>query len=141
MGKKRPSKILNLQFVDGDLEGLEVRMKSPPIQVFLSLSSMADLGTEDITMEGLKGLLQPVVDHLLSWNLEENDDDPNPGAPISADMDGLLSLGMESALEIMSAWIDGVAGVATPLDRLSKDGSPSLVASLPMELQLPSQAS
>lgn len=140
-GKKRPSKTLKLTFADGELEGLVVRMRSPSLEVFLSFGDLKDLETEDTDMDSIKQTLQPVADHLIEWNLEQNDDDPEPGTPIPATMAGLLQLGLEESLELMTAWMDGVAAIPVPLDRLSKGGSSPLEASLPMEPLSVSQVS
>lgn len=140
-GKKRPSKTLKLTFADGELAGLVVRMRSPSLEVFLSFGDLKDLDTEDTDMDSIKQTLQPVADHLIEWNLEQNDDDPQPGKPIPATMSGLLQLGLEESLELMTAWMDGVASIPAPLDRLSKGGSSPLEASLPMEPLSASQVS
>ncbi len=140
-GKKRPSKVFRLTFADGELEGLVVRMRAPSIEVFMEFGDMQNLEAEDMQMEEIKELIRPVADHLIDWNLEQNDDDPEPGKPIPADMSGLLQLGLDETLELMMAWIDGVASVPTPLDRQSKGGSPLLEASIPMEPLSESQVS
>ena len=83
---------------------------------------------------------------LVSWNLEEpvldaagEEADETRSEP--ATLEGLYSQDMAFALQVIRAWMDAVASVPTPLGQRSADGSPSLEASLPMEVSSPSRAS
>ncbi len=140
-GKSRPSRVLKLTFEDGELEGLVARMRSPSIGTFLAFGELGDVVEGEHSMEEIKTMLAPVAEHLIEWNLEQNEDDPEPGAPIPATMEGLLWLGLSEALELMSSWMDSVASVPLPLDRLSKGGKQHLEASIPMEPLSQSQVS
>lgn len=132
-GKKRPSKTLKLTFADGELEGLVARMRTPSLAVFLSFGEMQNLDTVGADVDQVRGILKPVADHLIDWNLEQNDDDPEPGKPIPPDIDGLMWLGLEESLTLMTAWMDGVASVPAPLAERSSAGSSPQAPPLPME--------
>lgn len=139
MGYKR-KKIFLLRFADGDLEGLEVRVRSISIERFLELAPLLDmtmsggLTPEDIT--GIRETLAAFADVLVSWNLEEED-----GTPVPCTVEGLMDQDLRFVLGLMTAWAEEIAGVAAPLERPSPSGEPSPEASLPMEPLSPSPAS
>lgn len=125
MGYKVQRKLYVLQFEDKD--GMEVKATSVSTGVFLKIASLADAAKMDIShMQEL--ITSFAKESLRSWNLEEED-----GTPIPATSEGLLSLEFEDAFEIITAWIDTITGVNADLKVPSSGGSPSLVASLPME--------
>jgi hypothetical protein len=138
MGFKRQSKEYRLHFEGTELDGLVVHVKSIPVGAILDLAALAELANE-VTAEGLKSfglMLATLADAMVSWNLEDDDDQPVP-----ATIEGIKTLQVGDAMLLIKAWMDAAAGVSGPLDRPSTGGSPSPVVSLPMEPLSPSRAS
>jgi hypothetical protein len=130
MGYKRESKTYNLVFKDTAMAGLEVLTKSCPTGVFLEMASLVDvelpLKKED--EEKVQRLFDRFADRLVSWNLEDDDDQPIP-----ATIEGLYSQDLDFILQIILAWLDAVGGVTAPLGQPSTSGSRSLEEQLPMD--------
>jgi hypothetical protein len=78
------------------------------------------------------------VDHLVSWNLEDED-----GKPLPKTMDAVKALDHDLVAALNNAWIQTLIGVhaADPLPENSTSGEPSLVESVPMEALSESLAS
>lgn len=78
------------------------------------------------------------VDHLIEWNLEDED-----GKPLPTTMDAVRNLDKGLVAALNNAWISTLIGVhdADPLPESSLSGEPSLVESVPMEALSPSLAS
>ncbi|MCX4703860.1 hypothetical protein [Streptomyces sp. NBC_01373] len=75
---------------------------------------------------------------LVSWNLEDDDDQPLPATP-----EGLRMVDTSLVTALKEAWLQSITGVhaADPLPQSSPSGGPSLVESIPMEALSPSLAS
>jgi len=138
MGYKRKKTIYKLIFEDED--GLEVRAYAPPLsflQRSIDMAALAGRRSDDLSPDELAlvtGFFSGFAKYLVSWNLEDDDDQPVP-----ATLDGLLDQDMDFVFQIIDAWLDSVGEVAGPLGQSSSAGSPSLAASLPMEPLSPSQ--
>jgi hypothetical protein len=152
MGFVRQSKTYRLTFEDPEFEGLEVRARSVPVGTLvelIGLASVVERGTGSLTADETKAVGQLFAGFgkaLVSWNLEEPilDDDGEPTGevrPVPATVEGLYSQDLEFVMQIISAWMEAVGGVAAPLGQRSADGAPSLEASLPMEPSSPSPTS
>jgi hypothetical protein len=140
------NRVYRLKFEDPEYEGLEVRARSAPIGRFLDLAGMADAAkaSEAKALDDIGELVDGFAQSLVSWNVEDladPDDDNSERTPVPATLEGLRSQDFEFVFDIVMAWIGAVADVATPLDRLSKGGLPSVAASIPMEPLSESQAS
>lgn len=115
--------------------GLEVKAVSVSTSAFLTFAKMTQEARQ--STDAMEKLFSEFADRALrSWNLEDED-----GTPVPPTLDGLLSQEFDFVFEIIDAWTDTVAGVSDPLEQPSPGGSPSLVASLPMEVPSQSQAS
>jgi len=70
------------------------------------------------------------VDHLVSWNLEDEKDQPIPPT-----MDAVKTIDKDLIAALNNAWVQSLIGVhdADPLPESSPSGGPSLVESVPME--------
>lgn len=129
-------KLYRLRFEDRD--GFVVRARSAATGVFMEISTFADDATSDsgIKQEQLGRLFDLFSGVLVEWNLLEED-----GTPVPATKAGLLSQEFDFVMEIITAWMDAVAGVAAPLEKPSSDGELFPEASIPMEPLSASQAS
>lgn len=133
-GFRAGRKTYRLVFEDGhDLAGLVVKARSVGTGEFFELSKLADgrFGLE----EGAE-LIARFAQHLISWNLEEED-----GRPVPATHEGLLSQDFDTVIAVIMQWMDAVAGVSGPLAQPSPGGDQSLVASIPMETLSPNPVS
>jgi hypothetical protein len=133
MGYKPERKLYTLKF--DDHPGLVVRARSCSTKVFFDVAALADL--ENPTDNDLQMLFKEFSNVLMSWNLEDEDDQPVP-----VTLDGLLSQEFDFVMEIIQAWMEAVGGVSTPLEPPSKDGAIILMeASIPMAPLTENQAS
>lgn len=135
MGYKRTKKVYNLQFADPDMEGLEVKTHAMPVGELLGMADVLD-HMEKATIEDVNQLLATFSEVLVSWNLENDDDQPIP-----ANLDGLKGQDQEFVFSIVMSYVNAVSGVPAPLDGPSPSGDPSLAASIPMETSSASLAS
>jgi hypothetical protein len=140
VGYQRPLIRLVFDDTNGDLSGLEVTVRRMAIKHVRTIASMAGVST-DVQDEGDLERMQRAVallaDHLVSWNLEDEDD-----LPVPCTREGLEGQDMGFIQGILSAWMDQAIGVAPPLPQPSADGDPFPVESIPMtdlpSLSLPS---
>lgn len=126
MGYRRERKVYKLVFEDPQYEGLEIRAASIPVGKLLKLANVGDLN--NVTQEELSAIFEVFAGALISWNLEEDD-----GTPVPTTVDGLYTLEIDFIMQIISAWMEAVAGVPGPLRQRSSNGSRSVEQSLPME--------
>lgn len=108
-----------------DHPGLEVVIKPLSIQQVLNLNKLAEtVGEIDEDNPGEAGIaafetvLREFASLLESWNLEEEDD-----TPIPADFEGLTTLGLPFAMEILNAALQAVTQAPPPLSKASSNGS------------------
>ena len=78
------------------------------------------------------------VDHLVSWNLEDED-----GRPLPTTLDAIRAVDKDLIASLNNAWINSLIGVhdADPLPETSPSGEQSQVESIPMEALSESLAS
>ena len=133
MGYKVKKTIFRLVF-EGKHEGLIVEALAPPLGFLEDAMKMAPLvgkSTDQMTEEDLElvtGVFSGFAEYLVSWNLEDDDDQPIP-----ADLAGLKKQDMGFVMEIVQAWLENAGEVGAPLPQPSSSGRPSLEGSLPME--------
>lgn len=128
MGYKATKKFL-LKFPEGEYEGLEIRVRSVPFGEYFALEELAKRAGKSADMESVDELLAKLAGCITEWNLEDDDDQP-----IAPSVAALKDLEANLVLAIISAWLDGMSGVAVPLDKKSSGGSPQEdVVSLPSE--------
>lgn len=132
MGYRKGRRVYCITYEDH--EGLEVRAHSAPVGFFSKVMSLAELDGKssiNLTAEDIKSVddvFDGFVKHLIAWNLEDED-----GAPVPCTREGLDTLELPFALELIQGWMEGTMGVSAPLGDASSSGRPSLEASLPME--------
>lgn len=133
MGFKKMATVLRLKFEDPSLTGLEVLAKSVPTGDFLDLmdaASKMDLTSKEFNPEDLKAvrvLIDGFAKALISWNLEDEDDEPVP-----ATLQGVRDQELDFLLPIVTAWMDAVAGVSADLGKASPSGETFPEAAIPM---------
>lgn len=136
MGFKRGSLILKFE---GEFDGLEIKMKRLPIGDLMAVSSLADIGkelTQDTFSEPLDKLLGTLASNVISWNLEDENDNPveivkgSPshvenmeGDEIYVPSTGMYSLDIELILKIIDVWVTTAAGVTAEMGKASMNGS------------------
>lgn len=134
---KREPKAYRLKF-EGEFDGLEVTMRSLPVEQFLSVSETA-LAARDGNDSGIQAageMVRAIAGALVEWNLDDED-----GQPIPATYEGLCSQDIDLVLAISRAWMTAMGGVEPPLPDGSSDGATSLEPSIPMDIQSPSPPS
>lgn len=126
-------KVLVLKFEDEDFDGVEIRARAASMGRALELTGEADAARRPGTgLEQVNGLFDEFATALLSWNLEDDDDQPVP-----ATRDGLLSLDIQDVMVIILAWFDAMLSIGEGLGKGSTSGSPFPEVSIPMEIPSP----
>lgn len=138
MGFKPTRTHYKLVFEDPDMSGLEVVATAMNMKMFIDAAAMttktaAELATD---VDGIDRLFSAFAECLVSWNLEDDNDNPVPPTK-----DGLYSQNFEFIMEVITAWGKAVASVSAPLPNASSSGSQSLEESLTMEPLSPNQPS
>lgn len=132
MGYRAKRKVIVLQWPeDDDLHGLEVRARSQSMAELLDLTDQIALLESGglAALSKVRGLITEFVEHVDSWNLEDDD-----GAPTAMTPEGLLSHEPVLVIEMVLAWAEGVVTIrkSDPLDPSSTSGTPSVLSSVPM---------
>lgn len=138
MGYKRKRKIFNLKFQDPEFAGLEVRVKSPTLGRFIEVANLGDVNVASPTPQVVNTMVSTLVDVIVSWNLEDDDDQPIPVTDAA-----LRDLDPDFLGAVFEAWGEAVAEVPAPLADSSSSGRqlelPEVL--LPVEILSSSQAS
>lgn len=135
MGYKAKLKTYLVQFQEGhEYHGAEARLRGI---TYAEWEQMTGMDGGDGDNNGAKSV-QRFVEHLVSWNLEDEN-----GRPLPTTMDAVRALDKDLMAALNNAWIQTLIGVhdADPLPESSPSGGPSLVESVPMEALSPSLAS
>lgn len=147
---KRPGRRYRLVWPEDHdfMAGVVVRLKGISIKQLLDAQRLAaevadqresGTGVEPGTLEKLFELLSS---NIVEWNITEEDtegpDGPTPGAPVPTTLEGVMSLELDPVVEILTEWLEAVAGVSPPLSENSPAGEPSEDLSLTMEALLAS---
>jgi hypothetical protein len=141
MGFKPERLEYDLSF-EGDLEGLEVTMRSVSLEQYLKASAahrLTDVRGRAWTAEdkaAMTDLYEAFADALESWNVEDDNGDPVP-----AGRAGVFAQDLQFLLPVALAWLRAMAGIEPDLGKDLSSGGISPEASLPMEALSPSPAS
>jgi hypothetical protein len=127
MGYKRKRKVYKLDFEGTEYDGLEVRVSGLTTGEYLDLVSLSAPGTEG--GKETDGMLQLFSEHLLSWNLIDDETDE----PVPTTFDGIKSNDLRMNMAIVNAWTDAMVEVSAKTEKKSVTGDDPLVASIPME--------
>lgn len=140
MGHALKRTIYRLTFEDPELADLSVRVRSLNVGQMLEATELSRLDDDKLPVQeklaAMGELFDVFASALVDWNLEEED-----GTAIPATLAGIKTLESAFLMDVIRTWITATAGVAAPLAQPSAGGSPSLVASMPMETLSLSQAS
>jgi hypothetical protein len=117
--RPKPFRILDLEFDDPELEGLEVKMRSVSVKEQISL----DAGT--LTNAQLIDLM---ADRMVSWNVLDDN-----GIVMPIVRDSLVELGFDFAGDILRAWRRAIVGIKLDLGKESSNGDNLMEESMPME--------
>lgn len=138
MGYRKAPTIYLLSFADPEYEGLEVRLKGVRLGKIRELFGLTQKG--DMSVEEMDKLLGIVEENLVSWNLEECDDDGEPvlddngdPIPVPCNKEGLNAQEVQFVLDIVDTWLDGMTGVSEDLGKDSGSGETFPVALPEME--------
>ena len=134
MGFKAGVRTMTIKFAEGhQYYGAEARVRSMTLGQY-----MAATGLDGGEGEDTAASMRRFGEHLVSWNLDDDDEKPIPATP-----EGMQSADQGLIRSLQSAWLQAVVGVhdADPLPQSSPSGEPSLVESVPMEALSPSLAS
>lgn len=137
MAGYRPQKtVYKLRFDDPEMNGLVVRAYGLSVGELIEVGRMKAEAEGDDGAESLEKVLLVFASKLVSWNLEAED-----GTTLGANYETLAAQEPGFTLTLLDAWMTAVAGVSLPLGQSLPGGSPSALASLPMEALPASQAS
>jgi hypothetical protein len=137
MGYNPGVKVYKLVFVDR--EGLIVKVVSLPLGEYMvveRLATLADTLSGEAATDNLRELFRLFAKYLTYWNIElpEDPTDPeSPAVPVPTTYEGVMRLDEGLVTEIITAWIEAMAGTSPPLDQPSISGETVLEGSIPME--------
>jgi hypothetical protein len=130
-GYKRNRKIYKLVFDEStDYPGLEVQVRT------LSLGQLLDARSRADDEDGTKRMVDLFAERLISWNLEDEADQPVP-----ATLDGIRDQDDDLILALIARWQEAMRGVPAPLDGASPSGETTAAESRLAELPSESLAS
>lgn len=131
MGYKVRPKAYRLVFQDAAMAGLEVTARSLNTGQFLEFqAARLDQARGGVAAEpATQKMLEMLSSSIISWNAETEG-----GAAIPFTMAGLCTLELDFNMAIIDAWMEAINGVPAPLSETSTGGSPSLEASIPMDV-------
>jgi len=135
MGYKAKLKTYLVRFDEGhEYHGAEARLRGMTYGEWEQVTGL-DGGEGD---ENGGASVRRFVDHLISWNLEDDD-----GKPLPMTMDAVKTIDHDLVAALNNAWVQTLIGVhdGDPLPESSPSGGPSLAASVPMEALSESLAS
>lgn len=130
MGFKPERTHYKLVFADPEWAGFECVMTSTSMEVMVMVAAMSQVPTDQLMKQTdkLDRLFTEVGKCLISWNLEDQYDQPIPATKA-----GLYTQDIDFILKVVAAWGEAIASVPDPLSSDSNSGKPPLVESLPME--------
>lgn len=126
------------------MAGVVIKLKGLSIRQLLSAQRLASVvanareqgDKSGVSEETLTELFELLSQNITEWNIDEED-----GAPVPTDLDGVMSLELDPVVEILTEWLEAVAGVSPPLSETSPAGAPLEELSLTMEPLSESQTS
>lgn len=131
MGFTPKKTIYRLDFEGTDLDGAEVRMRASSLGLAFDVVGLIGVDEDNATPEDIERALQQYVelaDHLVSWNLDDDNGDPLP-----ADLEGLKTLEIRYVRMIAEAWQRAQVDVPGPLPSgLSNGQQPPDLLGIPM---------
>ncbi len=130
MGYKRKRKTYKLDFSGTEYEGLEATLTGLTTGEYLEFVSLSSSGEDENETEKM---LKFFARHLVSWNLEDEDDQPVPPT-----YEGVTSNDLTMSMFILYAWTDALVNVSEKTEKKSSAGEQLLTDSIPTETLSPS---
>lgn len=125
MGFQRKRRVYRLDFSETEYEGLEVRIQGLTTGEYLDLVTLS--GSQDESNNETEKLLRMLSSHLISWNLQEDEE------PVPTTFDGVKANDLSMNMFIVDAWTNAMVKPTASTEKKSLAGDPSLVASIPTE--------
>lgn len=125
MGFKRKPKIYHIIWNEGDLAGLEVKMRALSVGTLLDLTEAAAAAKDD---RDLSSTIEPFAAALQDWNLEDEQ-----GRAVPANLKGIKTQDLGFITAIITKWMSVIADVDIPLPQASNSGVTSLEESLNLD--------
>jgi hypothetical protein len=125
VGYTRKRRVYNLTFDGGEYDGMQVRVRGLTVAQLEDVLDAESDTTDRLTV--VRHSRELLAEHLLDWNVEDED-----GTPLPPTLASLRSMDPLEVSAIVSAWSRAIWGVPAPLPPTSSDGHPSLEASIPM---------
>lgn len=140
-GYKVKRTVYKLSFTDDEYDGIVVRVRAMSMGDRIHVAFDLPWAPEDTVDERRakqRELHEMFVDHLVEWNLEEEDAEDTP---VPQTIEGLLSLEAEFIGLLVGVWQAGRAAVPGPLGPSSSGGELSPVESTLTEIPFENLAS
>lgn len=127
MGYKKKSYKLKWDDEKHELHGLEVKLRGMSIGELEEVALLREQASSSSSIGQLKPLLDILETALISWNLEDEEDQPIP-------LTEFRNQDARMLLEIIRAWTEVVGSIPAPLPQPSSAGKKLEEASMPMEI-------
>jgi len=130
-GFKVPKTTYRLDFEGTELNGLEVRMTGGKLRDVFAVAHLHGVTDENATPEDIELAMsqyQDLADHIVSWNLEDDNDQP-----VAPNLEGLKSLEIRHIQMIAAAWQKAQVDIASPLPHASNSSSTTDLSMIRME--------
>lgn len=134
MGYKRQRKTLSLKFEDEP--GLEILARSVSVRRFLRVLAQVDDMQSAPTQESIEEVFSVFAEHVISWTLVDDDDEPVP-----VGVDALLDDDFDWSVKLVMAWVGAITGAMKlpPLEmaKPEDDEADPVESSIPMSPATP----
>lgn len=130
MGFHKAKTVYKLVFPGTELEGLEIRIGSMTLRETMDVQRILTSTTADAdaSIQQNDALLTAFTDHLISWNLEDENGQLIPMTP-----DSLMDYEQGFVASMIEAWMQQITAVPKTLNTPSSAGETSPELSMPME--------
>lgn len=139
---RRDRTVLNLQFDETELKGLEVNVRALNVGELIEMTEAGEgkIGPDgkvdvgSVNTDDLKTMFSMLGDALQSWNLEFETEQEGIYEQVEPTLKGILTQEVDFIMEIINVWMTAVAGVEPELkDDLSSGGTSLELTRLPMD--------
>lgn len=114
MGYRRTPKV-HLLDLEENYPGFVVRMKGLKIGKMRQL--LAAMDDETKTEEMIPAVSQLISEHVVSWNLEDDE-----GGPVEPTQEAIEDFELDMLMDVVNAWLEKVNGVSDDLGKDSPSG-------------------
>lgn len=114
MGYRRTPKI-HLLDLEKDYPGFVVRMKS--LKIGKMRRMLAAMDDETKTEDMIPEVAQIIAEHVVSWNLEDDE-----GRTVEPSVEAIEDFELDMLMDLINAWLEKVNGVSDDLGKDSQSG-------------------